>query len=100
MITSVAAIQHVAPLQPLALEPVVSKGSGADFLNVLNNAVASVEQTRQTADQTAQGFLDGTGGELHSAILATQRAELQFQMFLQVRNKIVQAYQEVMRVQV
>ncbi len=101
MITALAPIQHVAPVEPLTLQPAAPSSGGADgFLKILNGAVASVEQTRRTADQSVQGFLNGTGGELHTTILATQRAELQFQMFLQLRNKIVQAYQEVMRVQV
>jgi len=36
---------------------------------------------------------------LHTAVLATQRAELFFQLFLQARNKVVDAYQEIMRMQ-
>ncbi|MCL4851471.1 MAG: flagellar hook-basal body complex protein FliE, partial [Bryobacteraceae bacterium] len=42
----------------------------------------------------------GEAEEVHQAVLATQQAELAFEMFLQVRNKVVQAYQEVMRMQV
>ena len=38
--------------------------------------------------------------KMHSVILASQRAELEFDMFLQVRNKVVSAYQEIMRMQV
>jgi len=44
-------------------------------------------------------FLSGEGGELHSTILATQKAELSFDLFLQMRNKVVSAYQEIMRMQ-
>jgi len=45
-------------------------------------------------------FLSGEGEDLHSTILASQRADLEFQMFMQVRNKIVSAYQEIMKMQV
>jgi flagellar hook-basal body complex protein FliE len=45
-------------------------------------------------------FLSGEGEELHTTVLATQRAELAFEMFLQARNKVVNAYQEIMRMQV
>jgi flagellar hook-basal body complex protein FliE len=38
--------------------------------------------------------------ELHSTVLAAQKAELSFEMFLQMRNKVVQAYQEIMRSQI
>jgi len=43
--------------------------------------------------------MSGEGDDLHSTILASQRAELEFQMFMQVRNKVVSAYQEVMKMQ-
>jgi flagellar hook-basal body complex protein FliE len=44
-------------------------------------------------------FLSGEGEDLHSTILASQRADLEFQMFMQVRNKVVSAYQEIMKMQ-
>jgi flagellar hook-basal body complex protein FliE len=47
-----------------------------------------------------QKFLSGDGSEdIHTTVLATQRAELAFEMFQQVRNKVVSAYQEIMRMQ-
>ncbi len=42
-------------------------------------------------------FFPEDGEDLHTTILATQRAELEFQMFMQVRNKVVSAYQEIMK---
>jgi len=51
----------------------------------------------QTASASVEQFLSGEGGELHSVVLATQRAELSFDLMLQMRNKIVSAYQEIMR---
>ena len=57
------------------------------------------KSARNGANQAAEKFLSGDGEDLHSAILASQRADLEFQMFLQVRNKIVSAYQEVMKMQ-
>lgn len=58
-----------------------------------------MEQTRKEAAQSVENFLSGEGEELHTTVLATQRAELSFELGLQVRNKIVQAYQEIMRMQ-
>ena len=78
--------------------PGASKPSG-EFQSTLENAIDRVEQFRKTADQSVEQFLTGEGGELHGAILATQRAQLSFDLFLQVRNKVVDAYQEVMRLQ-
>jgi flagellar hook-basal body complex protein FliE len=99
MASPVSLIQQTAAVQDAAFEPAAApKGTG--FGQVVDSAIRSVEASRQEADKAVAAFLDGTGGELHSTILATQRAELQFQLFLQCRNKLVQAYQEVMRVQV
>ena len=46
-----------------------------------------------------QKFLTGENEELHTTILATQKAELAFELGLQVRNKVVDAYQEIMKMQ-
>ena len=73
--------------------------SGAVFQSVLNAAVDSVQGAQQTAASAVKAVLEGKSGELHSAILSTQRAELEFQLFLQYRNKVVSAYQEIMKVQ-
>jgi flagellar hook-basal body complex protein FliE len=69
------------------------------FQSVLENAVNKVEDLRKGADQSVAGFLAGEQEDTHSVIMATQKAELSFELFLQVRNKVVQAYQEVMRMQ-
>ncbi len=76
------------------------KGAGAQFRETLADAMRRVEHYRAEADAAVGRFLAGEGEDLHSVALATQRAELAFELFLQVRNKVVQAYQEVMRMQV
>ncbi len=74
-------------------------GTGA-FQSMLEGMIGHVEQSQTQAQQAAQNFLSGGNEELHSVALATQRADLQFNLFLQVRNKAVSAYQEIMRMQV
>lgn len=70
------------------------------FEEVLARTIRQVENFRLQADQKVDRFLAGEGEDLHTVALATQQAELAFELFLQVRNKVVQAYQEVMRMQV
>jgi flagellar hook-basal body complex protein FliE len=53
----------------------------------------------QDASRSVENFLSGEGEDIHTTVLATQRAELAFEMFQQVRNKVVSAYQEIMRMQ-
>jgi flagellar hook-basal body complex protein FliE len=69
------------------------------FRDALAAAIQQVESSGQSATATVERFLSGDGEELHTAILATQRAELAFEMFLQARNKVISAYQEIMRMQ-
>ena len=67
---------------------------------MLEGMIGHVEESHAQAEQAAQNFLNGGDQELHSVALAAQRADLQFNLFLQVRNKAVSAYQEIMRMQV
>lgn len=76
-----------------------ASGTGA-FQSMLEGMIGGVEQSQAQATQAAQNFLSGGDEELHSVALAAQRADLQFNLFLQVRNKAVSAYQEIMRMQV
>lgn len=86
-------------VMPEAVRPAgVPKGTGS-FQDVLASAVQSVEAAGANASASVERFLAGEGEELHATILATQRAELSFELFMQARNKVVNAYQEVMRMQ-
>ena len=72
--------------------------SGSGFGSALASAIESVDQQQQQATQSIQGFLEGNG-ELHNVALATQKAEMTFDLGLQIRNKVVSAYQEIMKMQ-
>ncbi|HOL73838.1 MAG TPA: flagellar hook-basal body complex protein FliE [Bryobacteraceae bacterium] len=85
---------------PSAVQGPAEASRPGAFQAALESAINKVENLRDTAAQNIERFLAGEGGELHSTILAVQRAELAFEMFLQVRNKVVQAYQEIMRMQI
>src|ERR1700722_9919952 len=93
----------VPPIAPMGAAPVdassAAGGTGA-FQSMLEGMIGHVEQSQTQAQQAAQNFLSGGDEELHSVALAAQRADLQFNLFLQVRNKAVSAYQEIMRMQV
>lgn len=96
-------IAPVAPIAPLAApESIRLAGEapgGGPFQEALAAAIRGVEASNRNAAATVDRFLSGEGEELHTAILAAQRAELAFEMFLQARNKVVSAYQEIMRMQ-
>ena len=82
-----------------SLRPTAPAGKPGQFEQVLQNAIQNVEQFQREANQTVGKFLSGETEELHTAALATQKAELAFDLGLQVRNKVIDAYQEVMKMQ-
>ena len=75
-------------------------GAGGAFQSVFSEAVKKVESFQTNADASVDRFLSGDGEEIHKVALAAEQADISFQLFLQARNKIVSAYQEVMRMQV
>ena len=93
-------------IQPPALAAVspvsaVEQGASATaaFQSLLTDAMENVGKTRQDANATVNRFLSGEGEEIHNVALAIHKSESAFQMFTQVRNKVISAYQEVMRLQ-
>ncbi len=73
--------------------------SSAPFGDALRNAVAGVDDLEQQATTAVDGLLQGTGVDVHEAMIATQKADMAFEMALAVRNKAVAAYQQVMGMQ-
>ena len=71
----------------------------APFSNLLTDAVAQVNTLESQARTTVAGLMTGSGVDVHQAMIATQKADMAFELALSVRNKAVQAYQQVMGMQ-
>jgi flagellar hook-basal body complex protein FliE len=71
----------------------------SDFISSLNDAMGQVGQLQSEADGKVAQLLNGNGQDVHSAMIAVEKASLAFSMMVQVRNKIVQAYQQVSSMQ-
>ena len=78
--------------------PQPSAGAGATegFAESLGRMVSAVESTGAQANDAVGAMLDGTG-DVHDAMIALQRADMALQFTVQVRNKLVTAYQDIMR---
>ena len=73
----------------------------ADFAHVLQKSIEQVNQTQQQAETMAANFAAGNNTEnLHEVMLSLQKANISFQEMVQVRNKLVSAYHDVMNMQV
>jgi len=91
-------VSHLIASPILSPQPIATDGSR--FQSIFSDAVNKVESFQNNAQQSIDRFLNGDGEEIHKVALAAQQADLSFQLFLQVRNKVVSAYQEIMRMQV
>ena len=87
------------PVQPSA-KPADNGAGATGFGDVLQDALQQVSDLQAQAGDDVQKVLTGEITDVHSAMIAVQKADISFQMMMQVRNKIVSAYQEIMRMQV
>ncbi|GAB4233357.1 MAG: hypothetical protein OHK0028_09100 [Deltaproteobacteria bacterium] len=72
---------------------------GPSFLDSLRQAVAEVNEAQKTADAKTIDLQTGKAG-LHETLIAVEQADLSFRLLMQVRNKVLEAYKEVMRTQI
>lgn len=75
-----------------------TKDSGGNFEILLKEAVSKVNTVQNEAEKAIQELAGG--GEISSAVIAMEKADLSFQVMIEVRNKLISAYEEIMRLQV
>jgi flagellar hook-basal body complex protein FliE len=101
----------ISPASSLRILPAeIENGSGAlsgglsaapagGFAETLRGALNEMGELQTQAETKVAGVLDGSGTDVHTALIAVEKADLSFQLMMQVRNKIVSAYQEISRMQ-
>ena len=78
-----------------------AKAGAADFAGMLKSAVEGVNNVQQDADKLAQAFQAGDSeANIQDVMVSLQKANLSFQTMVQVRNRLVTAYQDIMNMQV
>ena len=73
--------------------------AAAPFSDLFSDAVGQIGQLEDQAHAAVTGLIGGTGVDVHQAMIATEKASMAFELALAVRNKAVQAYQQVMGMQ-
>jgi flagellar hook-basal body complex protein FliE len=76
-----------------------SDSGGLSFGAVLKNAINTVDQINSNAGAQVNSLLQGGGGDMTSVMMAVEKADVAFQLMMQVRNKIVNAYQDIEKMQ-
>ncbi|MDH7479845.1 MAG: flagellar hook-basal body complex protein FliE [Syntrophomonadaceae bacterium] len=91
----------IQPLQPLPSENSQKQAAGGgSFGEVLNNAIKKLNDAQVNADNLTLGLLTGEVQDIHQVTIAMQEAKLSMQLAVEVRNKVVEAYQEISRMQI
>jgi flagellar hook-basal body complex protein FliE len=84
---------HAAPL------PATTPGEG-DFAQVLGRLIDNVRGPQADAERAVSDLVSGRSENLHDVMLAVAKADLSFRMLLEVRNRLTEAYQDIMRMQI
>ena len=79
--------------------PTTATPEGGKFLETLKQSMEQAQGAQSDAAVQVAQLLNGKGADLHSAMIAVEQADLSFQLMMQVRNKIVQAYQSISNMQ-
>ena len=72
-----------------------TSAGGTEFVQTLEETMQKVEALQTEAEKQVEGMVSGKGVDIHSAMIAVEKADLSFQLMMQVRNKIVDAYQQI-----
>jgi len=100
MSNSISNISTAIPTQPSAATPVAgSSPNDGGFGSTLTSAIEQVEQVHTDAQQQISDLLQGNRQDVHNVMIAVEKADVAFQLMMQVRTKIVNAYQEISRLQ-
>ncbi|MDR4472109.1 MAG: flagellar hook-basal body complex protein FliE [Nitrospira sp.] len=75
-------------------------GRGANFVDSLQEAIGHINDAQTGASQAVDALVTGQNTNIHQAMVAMQQADASFQLMMQVRNKLVTAYEEIQRMQI
>jgi flagellar hook-basal body complex protein FliE len=97
----IALLNDTEPLLNPAIREKQSVGEpNGSFAGIINQAINEVKQAQVEADHAIQELATGNEKDIHQTMIALEKAEVSFQLMMQVRNKIVSAYEEIMRMQI
>jgi len=94
-------ITLVSHLNSLATPPAApARTAVGGFAEALNKAVVEIGQTQAEADLAVERLQTGESKNLHEVMIAMEKADISLRLAVQMRNKVLEAYQEIMRMQV
>jgi flagellar hook-basal body complex protein FliE len=97
---NISGINAASGLQGLTNAGNKNEAQGTSFKEMLSNAIESADDLKTVSDNNTQALLSGEVDNIAQVMVDAQKAELALNMVIQVRNKVVDAYNEVMNMQV
>lgn len=92
-------VPTVSPLDGAGKASGADGSAGGSFSSILQDAVSGVNHLHDAAASQVSNLLSGGGGDLNQVMVAVEKADVSFQLMMQVRNKIVNAYQDIEKMQ-
>lgn len=89
----------IAPIPDVASGGSAGTAGASGFLDSLKSAIGKVNDTQLEAGRAVDALMTGDTQDLHRTMVALQQADVSFQLMMQVRNKLVSAYEEIQRMQ-
>ncbi len=86
------------PLQQVSRNPIEEAGS--NFGNIIKNTIAQTVSAEQQGEKAIEELASGQARNLHEVMISVEKADISLKMLVQFRNKALQAYEEVMRLQI
>lgn len=104
-LAAISAMPAITPLKSIDSSAqkdsgTIQAGNTGDFSVFLRNAVDNLEQTQTEAASAVEGLTTGEISDFHVPVIALQKASLTMELAVNVRNKVIDAYQEIMRMQI
>lgn len=77
----------------------LESGSESNFSKVITEAIEKVNDAQVNADNKVESFIKGEEVSMHDVMISMQESQLSMQLLIEVRNKVVEAYQEINKIQ-
>ncbi|MEQ6375321.1 flagellar hook-basal body complex protein FliE [Bacillaceae bacterium S4-13-58] len=91
---------QLSPLENINLKKVTPGEAQSNFAGQLQNAINHVNQTQIQSDSKTQALANGTIDDLHDVMITAQKASITLQTAVEVQGKVIEAYKEIMRMQI
>ncbi|RKZ17434.1 flagellar hook-basal body complex protein FliE [bacterium] len=100
---AIGGIKSLGSIDPAAAYGIGAPGkpaAGPSFVDQLQSAMGEVQELQTRKSELVEGMVAGEVSEVHDVMVAAKEAQLAFELLLEVRNKLLEGYQELMRMQV